>query len=249
MDTVGKFNSDVEYLQSLSTLINSTQETNHTINFLKDNVLPLTLGKNILDIGIGTGEVSRSLYNSFDLIHQVDPSLNALNSVDSKQFANKNIQKFNIKIEDFHFPNKFYDLIVNSHTLYYVKREKWNYIIKKSIAALKSNGYLIIVLNDGLGRARLSREFGSKKIVNIEQLIEECCLLHDASLKIFPFYETFKSHSLEDVLDVIAIYFNDICISADKTIVTKYINKHFFNTSTNNYEINFIQYFFLLKKE
>lgn len=249
MDSVGKFDSDREYLEAVKTLINCTQETKHRINFFKKKILPSVHGGNILDIGVGNGELSKNLYNSFDLIHIVDPSLRALNSIDSKEFLGKDTQKFNTRIEDFNFSNDFYDLIVNSHTLYYINREYWKNILENSIKSLKSKGYLVVVLNDGLSRATLSHQFGALQTIKIEQFIEECCSLKDITLQILPFYETFKPVCLEDALKVVGICFYDIGITAERTQLEKHLNKYYLDVDRNSYKIDFIQYFFLLQRK
>ena len=247
MDNIGKFNSDREYLEAVKTLINCTQETNHRVNFFKEKILPSVHGGNILDIGIGNGELSKNLYNSFDLIHLVDPSLRALDSIDSKEFLGKDIQKFNTRIEDFNFSHDFYDLIVNSHTLYHLKRDDWQPIIIQSFAALKPKGTMLIVINNGLGRSKLTNVLGASNIIDIERLIEECVSIHNAFINIVPIYEQCETYILEEALKIIGVFLQDINFKVSKHCIIDYLDK---NCSTEGkYKIDYCQYYFIIRKD
>ena len=183
-NTIGRFKGDKDYLDAVKTLINCTEETKNRINFINSFILPSIDNENVLDIGVGNGEITHILCNHFKNIHLLDPSQNALNSINKDNFKNKVIEAFCMPVENFKKNSNFYDFVMISHTLYYINRKLWKSIIQNSFDSLKPGGCLLIVLNNGLGRSKLTHFFGDNDALKIEQLMEECTVIKNASLEI-----------------------------------------------------------------
>lgn len=241
-----RFKSDQQYLEALRVLTSSTNETKNRISFIINKILPKVSKNNLLDVGVGNSELTDILIENFNNIHLVEPSVRALESVKTENLSKKTIEKFNLGIENYKFPENYYDLVVNAQTLYHIPREKWKEIIEKSHRSLKNDGLQLIVINNGLSRSQLTKFFGSKNIVNIEKLIEECLTLKNASIEVFPSYEEFQADSMDKIISISRICLHDVNVTTSYDELRDYLIANY--KMGNFYKIDFCQYFFLIKK-
>lgn len=118
---------------------------------------------NILEIGAGTGKLTKILLKHFKNVNAVEPNKNMMT------IGKKNLKKFktriswyNIKAESMNFKKNYFDLIIFGSSFNVINTKKIFVKIKKN---LKSNGEVFIIWNN--------RNFNNKFQSDIEQIIKD----------------------------------------------------------------------------
>jgi len=128
--------------ESIETLfINNTTQIKNQLLFIEAKILLKISHKNkFLEIGPGPGYATEKVAKSFSKTAVVEP-------IKAYQIKHKGrgyitfIENFqNVKLHD------LYDFILCSHVLYYVKRDQWDYFLKKIYDSIEPNGKALIVL-------------------------------------------------------------------------------------------------------
>ena len=116
----------------------------------------------ILEIGAGTGKLTKILLKHFNHIHAVEPNKNMLNigKKNLKKFK-KRISWFNVNGENIKFKKEFFDVIFFGSSFNVIKTNKIFFKIKKH---LKSKGEIFIIWNN--------RSFKNKVQLQIEEIIK-----------------------------------------------------------------------------
>jgi ubiquinone/menaquinone biosynthesis C-methylase UbiE len=117
----------------------------------------------ILEIGAGTGKLTKILLKHFDHIYALEPNKNMI-SIGKKNLktSKKNITWLNIKAEKINFDKNFFDLIIFGSSFNVIKS---NIIFSKIKKILKSRGEVIITWNN--------RSFKNKYQYDIEAIINK----------------------------------------------------------------------------
>jgi len=116
-----------------------------TLTILLEKYLPVTKGLNVLDVGAGTGNISKVMEDTIQVENinkmvLVEPSDEMLSLARTKLNGN-NIEYLPITFEEFQSPNKF-DLIVCIHALYLMPDP--NSLINRFSEFMHSDSILII---------------------------------------------------------------------------------------------------------
>ena len=106
-ETFGQFENDDDYLFALSLLFESTKETIHRKYFLNKMCSErIRNGSNVIDVGVGTGEITSYFCSKLKSITLVDINKSALNQVRLKElFPQLEIRKIadsilNVELEN-----------------------------------------------------------------------------------------------------------------------------------------------------
>ena len=167
----GSFNEQQSYLDAVDLLIASTMEAKHRDEILEEIILPnLKKNKSLLDIGIGNGILTRLIGDEFTDITLIDPSQNSLDKIPDRHWKNNNpIIKILGRFEDLELPQvSSYDLIVLSHTIYYVDLDIRAAVIDKLFNLLNPDGTILLIFNAGGTRYEMTQHFDGKNFDFIE---------------------------------------------------------------------------------
>jgi len=223
----GKFASYSDYLRSLELLLNSTLETEHRCEFFKRKVYPIDCeGDQCLEVGPGTGILTKYLLDKFKHLTLVDKNKESLDLINQwKQPQNTTIKMINESILNVKLQPGFYNMAVISHVLYYINCKKWLDVIKNMFQALDSGGVLFIVMNEGLDKSKLIKHFGGKDL-EIDSLINECMEQINASFDLFASEESYYSLGITAMLHIAGLHLFDVGAVANKKRLIEFIDKH-----------------------
>jgi len=158
----GNFSNFAEYNSTVNLLIASTSETQHRDSYLHKEILPrLHNHDSMLDIGIGSGDLTMKIAQRFTNLTIVDIHQSALDAIPDKHGRwNTSVNKILQPVETVDLSGQAYDLIVFSHTIYYVEPAMRASIINKLYNALNPMGSLLIIYNTGGTRGEMVSFFG-----------------------------------------------------------------------------------------
>ena len=118
---------------------------------------------NVLEIGAGTGKLTKILLKHFDFIYAVEPNKKMMS------IGKKNLKKFkkkiywqNIRGEKINFKKNYFDLVIFGSSFNVINK---NIIFSKIKKILKSKGEVFIIWNN--------RSFKNKYQFDIEQIIKK----------------------------------------------------------------------------
>lgn len=142
-----------------------------------DNFLKNVNGKNILDIGCGTGTLSTYIANQGYNVDAIDFSDKML------QIARERIKNVNFMLADMRNikVDKKYNGIMLAYSLFHISKEEVKKVLPKYFDLLEDDGVMLIILQEGEGEGDVieNLEQGLKKFVNfysskeIEQVLNE----------------------------------------------------------------------------
>lgn len=106
----------------------------------------LQLQGDLLDIGAGSGVVSKEFVEKFNGLEATLVDLEQVNKITQRNFEGDHRYKFNCKniLEDWEFLSNKYDLIILSNIIHAYSEPEVKHIIKQGLKFLKDSGYLII---------------------------------------------------------------------------------------------------------
>jgi SAM-dependent methyltransferase len=246
---LGKFNSEQHYLNTLSLVLSSTDETRNRISFFLNKILPeLPVDGSLLDVGPGDGSLTKSIAQKFKDITLVDINLKALNDLQKLLPTSISIEQISKSILNVELPSDTHHLAVLSHMLYYIDPKSWLEIIKSVYRSLTKNGTLVIIMGgDELDKSELIKHFGGMSL-GIDQLATECRNTFGAdNVNLYASNESFVSCSQEAMLHISAFMLADANILASKDDLTKYINQKF-KKSDSHFEMTTKQKYIIIKK-
>jgi ubiquinone/menaquinone biosynthesis C-methylase UbiE len=131
-------------IESLDIVRNLRFHKNNAKNYL--NVLPIKNNQNILDIGCGSGSLTRCLYDWFKgnlLITGIDFDEEYIEYC--KNMAIKNNYNIQYKLGDacsLDFPESFFDITISSSVLEHVENKPF---LTEQFRVLKQGGYIIVM--------------------------------------------------------------------------------------------------------
>ena len=245
----GTFSNNRHYLQTVEFLTNFTNETTNRVNFFLKNILPkLPIKERLLDVGPGNGILSTYLGPHFFHITLVDADQNVLEEVKHRLFIKKHvsIECIHDAIENVPLHDNDFDLAVLSHVLYHVSRLEWNNLVHKVYSSLRNGGYLVIVINDGLDRSKLTQHFGGINL-NIEKLITDCQKSLDTEVSIFITNEVVTTHEQEYIMHIAGLFLHDAQTATSKVDLADFIDKEFLKVDGRD-EMTMQQTLIVLKK-
>lgn len=129
-----------------------------------DIFLSKTCGKQILDIGCGTGTLSEYIANKGYIVDAIDFSEEMLkiarNKIKNVNFIQMDMRSINI--------NKKYNGIMLAYSLFHISKKEVIKAIEAYYNLLKDNGTMLIILQEGEGEKYVEEnlEKGLKKFVN-----------------------------------------------------------------------------------
>jgi hypothetical protein len=243
----GNFSSDKEYLQSVDLLIASTYEAEHRDEVIKRDIIPkLTSYKKLLDIGVGNGEATKFLGNFFENITVIDNSLDALSNLNSDDFIqSKPLTKIHAPIIEAEIPDKNYDLIMMSHTLYYIPLELRSSLVDKLYNHLNDNGKLVFIFNEGMDRYKLTSHFKGvnylfKDFTNYSQ--------KQYNADIIEHEESIETKNINVMQHIAGVCLKDAGATASKEELSEYLRLNHYNDQDEFYRIHMTQKFIIIGK-
>lgn len=158
-----EINNQTHYLATVDLFMASSFEMEHRKEIVTKEILSkLKSFTNVLDIGVGKGDLTTFVGQHFKNITIVDNSFEALSSIPGN-IGNSSFTKIQKSILD---PSTFqqisqnsYDLILLSHMLYYIEDKARMPLFNQLHGLLSKNGIILVVYNDGLGRNQLAKDF------------------------------------------------------------------------------------------
>jgi SAM-dependent methyltransferase len=227
---LGEFSSDQHYLDDVDLLISSTLETQHRDQILIKQIIPrLKSFSQMLDIGVGNGDLTKFIGRYYKNITVIDNSMIALDNLPNYYPTNESkIDKIYGSVLTSEIPNKNYDLILLSHVLYYIEAEERELLITKLSALLSDDGVMMLIFNEGMSRYELTKHFGGKNF-EFNGLIKSI-------YKDYQFVQTILSKEIiqtnytDKILSIAGVCLKDSGAIADKDDVELYLNStHYVN--------------------
>jgi 2-polyprenyl-3-methyl-5-hydroxy-6-metoxy-1,4-benzoquinol methylase len=219
----GQFDDDKSYIDSVQLIMDSSFEQEHLKEILEREIVPtLTNCKNVLDIGVGGGELSKNIDKHCAHITVIDTKEESLNHLpDIMGSENNQVTKIKGSILETNIPDQKYDLIVLSHILYYINESDREQLIDKLSSLLDDNGRIIIVYNDGGDREEIADHFAGKN-QNFQKM--ENHILENYPYKYFYHsQETIKTNNIKTAMHIAGVILNDADATAPREELGTYI--------------------------
>ena len=243
----GTFLNPQSYLQSVNLLIASTFEAEHRDEVIKRKIIPqIKTCNQLLDIGIGNGEATKFLGTFFQEITIIDNSIDALNNIESNFFEpEKSIIKIHHSILDADIPYNNYNLIMMSHTLYYIPVESRPFLIDKLYNHLSNEGKLVFIFNEGKDRHDLTSHFRGTNYL-FSNFINYSIEKYNAT--IISNDEIIRAKDLNVMMHIAGVCLKDASANATKEDLSNYLRSNHYNDENGFYEINMVQKFVVIGK-
>lgn len=233
--------NQTHYLATVDLFMAASYEKEHRKEILnKELKLKLKNFTNFLDIGTGKGELTKFIGQYFSNITVVDNSLESLSSLpDILGPLNSTVHKIHGSILNVDISQIKYDLILMSHTLYYIEDKYRITLFEDLYKSLNINGIIAIVYNDGLGREQLVKSFGGREedfhnfFFNIMSTYKNSYALSSI--------EIIESQSIEPMLHVANMIIYDANGTTNIESLSGYLNDRCFDG--NLYQVDMKQNF------
>jgi hypothetical protein len=245
----GQFESDDDYLLALSILLASTKETAHRKSFLnKISREKIRDNANVIDIGVGTGEITPYFCDRLKSITLVDTNKSALNQIRLKElFPHLEVRKISDSVLNIELENSFYDAVVVSHVLYYLPPSLWKKCLDMLYSSLREKGIITVVLSGEGDKRFLAHSFGGVEYdINLPVDILSSYVPNGYQLEVYDMHEVCTANCLEHAICIASIYLNDAKTTAKKQDLIDHVSH--FNRVGSGYKFEFIQRFILLQK-
>lgn len=245
----GIFANDAAYLKTLDLLLRSGLETEHRYEFFERVIDPIVENHDkVLDVGIGTGELTKLFGKRFNEITVIDPSAEALDALKADDFGtNKELKKIHNSTLDVELPKNYFNAVVISHTLYYLDNKLWFSAIKKLYESLKPGGVVAVVLNGGLGKSALINAFGGKNLA-LHNLVMECVKSFNTTIEFFATREVYYSLGINPMLHIAGLHLYDAETTASRPELTSYLESNN-RLEADIYHLDIYQKFMLIYKQ
>lgn len=137
-----------EYRNPFEHLVSVTDEYSKLVPLFEESVIPLlSATEALLDVGAGPGLVATPLSAHFERVGIVEPDTDyCLETVNKILSAGKLVTAFNGLWEAAQLGDLQFDLIICSHVLYFVDRDKWDGFLQKMVRHIRPGGRMAIVL-------------------------------------------------------------------------------------------------------
>ncbi|MCT4635927.1 MAG: class I SAM-dependent methyltransferase [Rickettsiales bacterium] len=205
----------------------STIEPQHKEELLLRKIIPeLQQHRNLLDIGTGRGDFTQIIGKYFNNITAVDNSEEALNNLPSfiglspvhkvkGSILDCNLNIYNIK----------YDMILISHTIYYIPQEERLPLIEDMTQLLSKTGVLVLVFNDEGDRASLGKHYGAidSGFSSIHNTLPQ---LHN-NFQLYRIDEFLDGGDLNSMMHIAGICLNDYEVNATKESLSSYLTENY----------------------
>lgn len=222
------------YLTTIELLMSGSFEWEHCRTIFKKEVIDkMNNFTNLLDIGIGSGKMTKFVAEYFYNITLVDVNYETLKSIPDN-YNNKTVNKIHKSILDLApaIQPDTYNMILLSHTLYYIE-EKYRVPLFKSLyQALPKDGVLVIIYNDQLGKNKLSKHFGGRENDFNEFLFY--VLSNYKNCSAFQEIEIIESRTIEPMLHIASLMLSDTGATAKYEDLVNYINENVFRDHDEN---------------
>ena len=244
----GQFPNDASYLETLHLLLSSSLETEHRYEFFERVISPVIKNyHHFLDVGPGTGELTKMFGKKFDEITVIDVSKKSLSFLQEEDFGkNKTLNKMQQSIVNVKLPQEYFDVAIISHVLYYVNNTQWFEIIQKLYNAILPGGILVVVLNGGLGKSELIQFFGGKELA-LHNLVTQCAKEFNTLIEFFVSTENFCTLGIKPMLHIAGLHLFDAETTATQQELINYIESN--NKDRNDfYKLSIYQKFMVIYK-
>lgn len=135
------------YKDQFDLLSYSTNEYKQSVKYIRTQILPLLSSTDyLLDIGAGSGNLSKPLSQEFHHTTIVEPNTLYFSELHNWASENNiNLDGYNGDWLNYEF-EKLVDLVAIAHVLYFVPPANRTEFIRKAYACVKPGGYLLIIL-------------------------------------------------------------------------------------------------------
>ena len=245
----GIFENNQDYLEALSLLLSSTDETCHRQAFLK-KIMSENVNNHdsVLEVGVGNGEITPFVCEKFKQATLIDINKRALDTIKVEEsYQWLRVKKIHDSILNVKLKCNMFDAAVISHVLYYLDRELWGKCFTNIHNSLRENGALVVVLSGGFDKSLLANSFGGTPCdIDLPLDILSSCFPKNSSIVVYDISEMCQVNSLKEALCVASIYLNDAGASAKREELIDHINR--FNKVNGGYRFEFTQRFIVLQK-
>ena len=248
-DYYGNFSDDEHYSQVLNLFHSLSSELKCEKAFFLEKIMPqISQYENLLDVGIGKGDLLTEIGNKFKRITMVEKSQFFLDHISSTDFVqNVELNKINANIQEVKLPPFRYNLAILSHVLYYIDRSQWLDVVQNIYHSLSFNGIMVIAFSAGFSKDHIAAEFGGKQF-NARDLIETCKNAFPQCVNVSTTKGFLCSKDLDTILQICGLYLNDACTSASRSDLVRYANKNL-RWKVPFFRITAEQFFIVIKKK
>lgn len=243
----GRFIDNDHYLETLELLLASSHETKNRHLFFEKIMDPRIENKNsMLDIGPGTGEITLEVGKKFNHVTVIDVNDEPLSKLRSEDWGDCNLETIHRSILDIQTLGSSYNLIILSHVLYYLPKVYWFEIINKLYNALEPEGYLVVVLNDGLGKSKLVEHFGGSA-PNLDELAYNLSKHTNFRVEKYASKEVYYALGVGPMMHISGIHLLDSGAVATSDELYKYYTTHGIKHNSI-FELDIFQKFLVISK-
>lgn len=223
----GVFQNVEHYLKTLNLLMLSTIEPQHKEEILLREVVPnLKHHRNLLDIGVGRGDLTQIIGKHFDNITAIDNSEEALKNL-PEFIESSPIHKVKGDILDYNSDvySLKYDMILLSHTIYYIPEKERIPLIEEMTQILTDTGVLVIVFNDEGDRSALVKHYGAidSGFGPIHYTLPQ---IHN-NFYLYRIDEFLDGGDLNSMMHIAGICLNDYGLNATKEDLSNYLTENY----------------------
>lgn len=239
---LGQYDNQDLYLYILELFMAASYEKEHRIEIVsKEIISKLKNFSNFLDIGIGGAELTKFIGQHFQNITVIDNNMESLaNMPDFYGQQNANVTKICQSILDINLPANNYDLILLSHTIYYIEDKFRLPLFDKLYNSLNKDGIISIIYNYGLGRTQLVKSF-SDKTDNLGGFIFDVMHRYEDKAYALSSIEIMNSVTVWPMMHVVSLMLFDAEITVDNVTLSSYLQDNNYNGS--HYQIDMMQNF------
>lgn len=239
----GVFSDDVAYMNAITLLPSAGFEREHRNEVIRKDVVPLLKNcRNVLDVGVGDGDLSKFIDDYCNFVTVVDTKEESLNKLpENLGDCNNKIDKIKGSILEIKIPEKEYDFIVLSHILYYIGEKDRIALIDKLYSLLGENGKILVIFNDGAGREALAEHFDGKNH-DFSKTKEHIFKYTDVHFYQSP--ETIRANDINTMMHIAGAILNDADTTATKEDLSSYLNEYCLREQM--YEMDLIQNIILI---
>jgi 2-polyprenyl-3-methyl-5-hydroxy-6-metoxy-1,4-benzoquinol methylase len=232
-------NNQMTYLDSVELFMTASFEKEHRKEIVEKEILSkLKNFNNFLDIGIGKAELTKFIGQHFKTVTVIDNNEESLSNMPD-YFGSKNtsVIKQLGSVLDLEIKESHYDLVLLSHTIYYIEERYRTSIFKTLYKSLNPDGIMSIIYNDGLSRAGLVTSFGGKSDELGGFLLDTLSNYNSKSYAIISI-EIMNSINVEPMLHVAGLMLFDAGIKAKSDALSSYLMSNAYNGTHYQLEMN-----------
>lgn len=250
-EVLGIFTTNEQYRIALNMLWDmAEEEMQYGLVFAAEKIIPRVKNfEHYIDIGPGTGAITKVIGKNFKEITLVDINKSILSEIDAEMFPEcQCLNKIECSILDTEMPEDTYDLLTLSHVLYYLPRETWLYIAQKAYKSLKKEGFMVIVLNDGGEKEKFLTYFGGEPF-NFKKFIEDAKkVFGEDNIETFVLPAGVQTKEYEALLNIASFFLFDIQKTALRSEVEAYISEYVNPDHSGWYRMDSNQNFMIIRK-